>query len=217
MVVTFKALNHCWHYRREIREADNVDALDELMADRTPMDRLFARDEFFQCKSLVERFDEFPGWRTFRVRAALAGDIPSKIEAARDFYVSSSGRPREDYPYSPAGFLIDALTAKDDLVFAHIATWAKYSTILKDTSPTTITAWWLLYGKYSQTCDKTESMKALCSVLSPECARFRTLGEKIRSDAGSDEVYAAAQRLADELYLAVEEQRFDDLGINLVW
>jgi len=218
MKVTFRALNNCWHFKDEISSADNIDELDELMQGKHPNDLTFAKGAYFRCKALVEHLAEFQGWKRFRLRAALAGDIPSKIPVALDYYhLRNNKRPREDFPFSPAAFLIDAMVAGNDTVFGLIASGAHSHSVLQDKSQTTITAWWLLYCKYSNDCGKPESMIYLCAYMVRTCAQFENLGDKIRHDAGSEEIYADAQRLADELYLAVQQRRFSDLGINLVW
>lgn len=217
MKVTYRALNNCWTFKDEISAAVNIDELDELMRGQHPNNLTFAKGEYFRCKDLVEHFAEFPGWKRFRLDAALAGDIESKIPVALDYYRLNNERPREDFPYSPAAFLIDAMVAGNYLVFGFIAEGAHSHSVLQDKSQTTITAWMLLSCRYWDDCRKPESMASLCGAMVPACAQFENMHDMIQHDAGSQEVYTAAKRLSDELYLAIQQRRFDDLGINLVW
>lgn len=217
MKVTFRALNNCWHFKDEISTADNIDELNKLMQGQHPNNLRFAKGAYFKCKALVEHFAEFPGWKDFRLRAALAGDIQSKIPVALDFYHLRNKRPREQFPFSPAAFLVDAMVAGNPQVFGSIAEGAHSHNVLQDKSQTTITAWYLLHCRYRDNCDKPESMLSLCTYMVSKCTQFENIHDMIRHDAGSDEVYADAKRLADELYLAVQQRRFRDLGINLVW
>lgn len=217
MMVTYRALNNCWHFRDAISAAKNIDELDWLMQGEHPNNVLFAKGAYFKCKSLVEHYAEFPGWHDFRLRAALAGNVQAKVQMAMEYYFLGRNRRLEDLAYSPAEFLVDAMRARYPPVFGYIAETAESHSMLKDKSPTTVTAWWLLYCKYSNSCGKRESMASLCGFMVPACTKFENLHEKIRHDAGTEETYVAATKLANELYVAVEQQRFDDLGINLVW
>jgi len=217
MLVTYRALNNCWHFKDAISAANNIDELDSLMQGQHPNNVLFAKGAYFKCKPLVEHFAEFPGWHDFRLRAALAGNVQAKVQVAMDYYYLGRRRPLEELAFSPAEFLVDAIRARYPPVFGYIAETAESHSILKDKSPTTIVAWWLLYCKYSKDCGKQESMASSCNFMVPACAKFKNLHEKIRHDAGAEETYVDATSLANELYIAVQQQRFDDLGINLVW
>lgn len=217
MTVTYTALNNCANFKEEISAADNVDDLEaSLQGKRAHSDILFAKGVFYQCKSLVEHYAEFPGWPDLQLRAALAGDIISKIYIALQYYSLNNKRPREDFPFSPAQFLIDAMVAGNYLVFGQIAENAHARTILKNKSQTTITAWSLLSCKYYDYCDRPESLNNICRFMLPECLVAKNLRDLYRKRVGEG-VFAAANILADELYLAVQQKRFEDLGLNLVW
>ncbi len=217
MTVSYEALNNCANFKDEISAADNVDDLEASLQGRHPETIRFGKGVYFKCKRLVEHYAEFPGWRGLRLQAALAGDIRSKIWLVRQYYHNKDKRPREDFPYSPGAFLIDAMTAGHPMVFGVIASSAPYYDLLQDKSQTTVVAWWLLSCKYRDDCDKPESLTTYCIFMSPECIAFENLLDLYRQRAGSDEVYAAAQRLADDLYLKVQQRRFQELGLNLVW
>jgi len=217
MTVTYNALNNCAQFKDEISAADNVDDLEaSLQGKRAPTDIYFAKGVFYKCKSLVEHFAEFPGWEGLRLRAALAGDAHSKFRMALQYYRIDNTRPREDFPFSPAQFLIDAMVAGDYTVFVTIAESAHHRTILKDKSKKTTTAWFLLTCKYWDGCDKPESMDNVCRFMLPECLTSTSLLDMFRK-RGGDEVFAEAEILSEELHLALQQRRFEDLGINLVW
>ena len=217
MTVTYAALNNCGNFRKEISTADNVDELDASLQGRHPNDILFAKGIYHKCKRLVDNFAEFPGWDTLRLRAALAGDISSKIWMASEYYHNKGKQPREDFPYSPGEFLTDAMASGHYMVFGLIAETGPYYDILQDKSTTTRVAWWLLSCKYRDDCSTLGSMNVMCTYMVPECVGARNLYDVYRKRAGNDAVYAAAQSLADELYLKVQQRRFEELGLNLVW
>lgn len=69
MVIAFNAINNCSTFESAFRRAESIDDLDALLSTRHPRDREFAKGIYFKCKGLVERLDEFPGWRNLRLRA----------------------------------------------------------------------------------------------------------------------------------------------------
>lgn len=217
MTVVFAALNNCDQFKDEIKTAENVDELEELLSGRNPTDVLFAKGSYYKCKRLADDFAEFPGWEGLRLRAALAGDTDSAIWMAFEYYRRKDELPREAFPYSPAAFLTDAMAAGQSMVFGMIAETAPYYELVRDKSRVTRVAWWLVSCKFRDDCDKPESMHNLCNFMAPECTRFENMYEVFRSRSGSDTVFAQAQARADELYLAVRQMRYEDLGLNLVW
>lgn len=217
MTVTYAALNNCGNFKDEISAAENVDDLEASLQGRGPQEILFAKGIYYKCKRLVENYAEFPGWGGLRLRAALAGDITSKIWMAFEYYHNKDKQPRENTPYSPGAFLTDAMAAGHHMVFGMIAENGPYYDILQDKSQTTRIAWWLLSCKYRDDCDKPDSMNIMCIFMVPECVGSENLFDVYRQRAGGEAIYTAAQRLADELYLKVQQRRFEELGLNLVW
>jgi len=95
MAVTYDALNNCGHFKNEIATAESIDDLDKLLSGRGPGDLRFAKGIYFKCKTLVHHYAEFPGWQDLRLRAALAGNIRSKVFVTLEFYRFRDERPRE--------------------------------------------------------------------------------------------------------------------------
>ena len=217
ITVVFAALNNCNHFKDEIETADNVDELEDMLSGRNPNDIVFAKGSYYQCKRLVENFAEFPAWEGLRLRAAIAGDTESAIWMAFEYYRRKEELPREAFPYSPGAFLTGAMAAGHSMVFGMIAETAPYYDLVRNKSRVTRVAWWLVGCKFRDDCGKPESMHNLCNFMAPECTQFENMYEVFRFRAGSDSVFAEAQTLADELYLAVQQMRYEDLGLNLVW
>ena len=217
MTVSYAAMNNCGNFKEEISAADNVDDLESLLQGKHPNDILFAKGIYYKCKRLVENYGEFPGWNGLRLRAALAGDIPSKIWMAFEYYSNKKQQAREEIPYSPGAFLTDAMAAGHHMVFGMIAETGQHYDILEDKSQTTRIAWWLLSCKYRDDCAEPESMNVMCTFMVPECVGSQNLYDVYRKRAGSEAVYDAAQGLANELYLKVQQARFTELGLKLDW
>ena len=217
MTVSFAALNNCGNFRSEISAADTIDDLEASLQGQHPQTITFAKGIYFKCKRLVEHYAEFPGWGNLRMQAALAGDIPSRIWLALEYYSYKDSRPREDFPYSPGAFLTEAMAVGHPMVFALIGAFGHHRDILQDKSKASLIAWSLLACKYHGGCDEPESMKYMCIFMTPECVNSENVLDMLRQRAGSDEVHTAAQRLADELYVKVQQKRFEELGLNLVW
>ena len=216
MTTVYGALNNCNTFKAEIQNAESIDDLDELLAHRHQNDLGFAKGIYFQCKALVSNMDRFSGWEKLQFKAALAGDIESKIWIAFGYYLGRYKHTREDLPFSPAEFLTDAMQARHPMVFGMTAAYAPAGP-LKDDSPEIKTAWFLLSCKYDELCTKPESMRSLCRFQTEECTQADNMYEVYRLRAGSDEVFDAAAARAAELYVLVEAGRFDELGLELVW
>lgn len=217
MTVSFDALNNCWHFKDEIAQAESVDDLDELLSGRHPGDAKFAKAVYFKCRILVHHYDEFPGWQDLRLRAALAGDIRSKVSMVFDFYRFRDERPRESFPFSPGGFLVEAMRSGDSMVFSAIGSMGVDYGLRLDTSPTTSIAWQLVSCRLRGDCGDSSSMKVFCSFMTPECVRWKNVYEYLRHRAGGDEAFAQAEKKAEDIYVKVQQQRFEELDLDLVW
>ena len=217
MTVCYDALNNCGHFKDAIAQAESIDDLDELLASRHSNDRKFARGIYYKCRNLVRHYDEFPGWQDLRLRAALAGDIRSKIFVTLDYYRHRDERPRELLAFSPAEFLIDAMTSGDSMVFAAIGGLGVKYGLRKDTTQTTSIAWELVSCKLRGNCGDASSMGVFCAFMTSECSQYSSAYEYFRDQAGSDDAYAIAQEKAEEIQMKVQQRRFEELDLNLIW
>jgi len=218
MSISYEALNSCIRYKDEISAADNVYDLEASLTGRWhPTAIHLAMGVYSKCKRLVEHYAEFPDWETLRFRAAVAGDMRFKTWMAIYYYENKNRRPREYFSYSPGEFLTDAMTAGHPTAFNLIAHFGPHTDILQDKSLTTVVAWSLLSCKYRDDCATPESLLFDCMYTVPECVGAVSAFDLYRRRAGSEEIYTAAQVLADELYIKVQHKRFEELGLNLVW
>ena len=217
MYISFTALNNCWHFKDAVRASESLEEFDKEMEGEHPGMIRFGRRIFSRCKRLVERYDWYPGWEQLRLRAALAGDRQSRLDVVRDFYRFRFERPREDFPYSPAQFVLEALDDRDPMLFGVIAITDAPWGLREQNGPIVKTAWFLVYCRYKGNCDSRESMKITCAAQNPACNRYENAFEAIRADAGSEDDFAAAENMADELISAIEEKRYDDLGLVIVY
>jgi hypothetical protein len=217
MAVSYDALNNCWHFKDEIAQAESVDDLDELLSSRHPQDLKFAKGIYYKCRTLVHHYAEFLGWQDLRLRAALSGDIRSKVTISLDFYRLRDERPRELLPFSPGEFLIEAMRSGDSMVFTAIGTLGVSYGLRLDTSPTTSVAWQLVSCKLRGNCGHPSSMKVFCAFMTPECTKWKNAYEYLEHQAGGDEAYAIANRKAEDIYAKVQQQRFEELDLDLVW
>lgn len=217
MTLSHEALNNCWHYKDEIAQAESVDDLDELLSGRHPGDTKFAKQVYFKCRKLVHHYDEFSGWQDLRLRAALAVDIRSKVLVAFDFYRFRNERPRESFPFSPGGFLVETMRSGDSMVFSAIGGLGVDYGLRLDTSPTTSVAWQLVSCRLRGDCGDPSSMNVFCSFMASECVQWDNAYEFLRHQAGGDEAYAKAKQKADDIYTKVQQQRFEELELDLVW
>ena len=187
------------------------------MAGQHPEMLKFGRGIFYKCKQLVERFDWYPGWEQLRLRAALAGDRASRLALVRDFYRYRLERPREEFPFSPAQFVLDALGDRDPMIFNLIeaidAPWG----LRERNGPVVSAAWALVFCHYYGNCESRESMERYCVFMAPECTRYRNALEMFETEAGSEDNLTAAQDMAGELISAIEQERYEDLGLILVY
>ena len=217
MTVTYDALNNCWHFKDSISQATSIDDLDHLLKDSHTSQLEFARGIYFRCKQLVENFEEFPGWQDLRLRAAIAGDVRSKLFMIYDFYRFRQEMPRESFPFSPGAFLIDVLQSNESMVFSSIGGMGVDYGMLQDTSPTTSLAWILISCDIRGDCDKSSSMEVFCAHMTPECRESANMYEILRRRAGSDEAFAEAELKANEIYAKVRQQRYEELDLDIVW
>lgn len=217
MTLSHEALNNCWHYKDEIAQAESVDDLDELLSGRHPGEGKFAKGVYFKCKRLVHNYDEFPGWQDLRLRAALAGDVRSRVLMAFDFYRFRNERTRESFPFSPGGFLVEAMRSGDPMVFSVIGILGVDYGLRLDVSPITSVAWQLVSCRLRGDSGDPSSMSVFCSFMSPECVQWTNAHELLRHQAGGDEAFAKAEQEAEDIYANVQQQRFEELDLELVW
>ncbi len=217
MVVSFEALNNCWHFREAISASNDLDEFDNEMAGQSLNMLKIGRGFFYKCKQLVERFDWYPGWKQLRLRAALAGDRASRLALVRDFYRYRLERPREEFPFSPAQFVLDALGDRDPEIFNVIAVIDAPWGLRERNGPVVSAAWGLAYCHYKGNCESRESMERYCVFMAPECTRYQNALEMIGAEAGSEKNFTAAQDMAGELISAIEQERYEDLGLILVY
>jgi hypothetical protein len=217
MTVTYDALNNCSHFRDPISKAESIDDLDILLADSHQSQLEFARGIYFRCKQLVEYYDEFPGWQDLRLRAAIDGDIRSKLFMLYDFYRFRRERPREAFPFSPGAFLIETLQSNESMVFSSIGGLGVEYGMLLDTTPTTSLAWIMISCNIRGDCDDASSMETFCASMTAECRQSANMNEILRLRAGSDEAFAEAQRKAEDIYSKVQQQRYEELSLDIVW
>lgn len=217
MSISFNTLNNCSFFAEKIRESESIDDFDLAMRGEHPAMQKFGHAIYFKCLDLVEHYEDYPGWRDLRLRAALAGNSIQQLQLVKDFYRFRNERPRESFPYSPAGFLIDALDKGNRYALAIIATGEAPWGVRTDSDPLVSVAWLLLICEYSKDCDKASSMKRDCVIMSDQCMKYRTAYEMYRDRAGSEVRFTRAKEMAADFKFKVETGQYDDLGLDLVW
>ena len=217
MVISYNALNNCYTFKDAVLAAESIDEIRLLLAGRAEEDILFAEGQYFRCKELVNHFDEFPDWQGLRIRAAMAGDHSSMVWAAIDYYRLQNEISREEITYSPGEFLVQLMVAGYPPVFDMIGDYGRYYDILNDPSDESQLAWLLLACKFRDICDKAESIKQYCAYMMQECMNAENLYDVYRQKAHNPQVYATAEKMADDLYAKILEKRFDELGVNFIW
>jgi len=218
MAVSFEALNDCWNFRDEISRASDINEFDEMMRKQSVTMQDYGRALFYKCKNIVDRFGEFPGWEKLRERAAIAGHRASRLFIVSDFYRFRHERPRESWPFSPAGFLIEALADKDPRVFVLIGTGSAPWGVRMDSSPVTSAAWLLVFCHYwEKDCSGRESMETQCMHQTERCLADENFLDEIRDEAGGDEQFDRAIELSRELIQLVEQRDYEAMGLDLVW
>jgi len=217
MVISYEALNTCSHFREAISVSNDLDEFERAMAGQHPEMLKFGRGIFYKCKRLVERFDQYQGWGNLRLRAALAGHRGSRLAVVREFYRYRNERPREDVPFSPAEYALEALADRDPEIFKLIAVFDAPWGLREQNGPVVSAAWGLVYCHYEGNCASRESMERYCVFMAPECTLYENALEMFEVKAGSDDNLAAARDMAGELITAVEEERYTDLGLLLVY
>ena len=135
----------------------------------------------------------------------------------KDFYRYRNERPRESFPYSPAGFLIDTLAKGNRFALAIIAMGESPWGVRIDNDPLISVAWFLLICDYRNDCDKRSSMNRDCEFMTDNCLKYDTAYDMYLDRAGSPERFAMAQEMATTLKQKVETGQYDDLGLDLVW
>ncbi len=217
MSVAFNTLNNCSFFAEKIRASESIDDFDLAMRDEHPEMQKFGHGIYFKCLDLVDHYAEYPGWQELRLRAALAGNTTEQLWLVKDFYRFRNERPRESFPYSPAGFLIDALEKGNRSALAIIAIGEAPWGVRIDNDPLVSLAWLLLICDYSNDCDKASSMKRDCAFMTDNCLKYGNAFEMYLDRAGSTERFATAQEMAISLKHKVETRQYDDLGLDLVW
>lgn len=217
MTVSYDALNNCHHFKDAISSAESIDDLDELLNGSHPSQIVFARGIYFRCRKLVNFYDEFPGWQDLRLRAALAGDIRSKMFMVYDFYRLRREAPRETFAFSPGGFLIESMQSGESMVFSSIGEMGVEYGIRQDRSETTSIAWLLISCNIRGDCGEPSSMHAFCAFMTPECANASNLYQILRNRAGSDEAFAEAEQKALDLTSKIQQRRYAELDLDIVW
>ena len=177
MAIVYDAMNNCGHFKSAIQQADNVDKLEILLADRAPEDVDFAKGMYYKCKGLVESFNEFPGWDRLRLRAALAGDSRSRVYIAFAYYYQRDTSPREEVPFSPAEYLTGAMQKGDPLVYGMIAHAQPALRLRTDNSTVTTVAWGILECRFRGDCDRPSSLRAHCNFMKQDCLEAANAGD----------------------------------------
>ncbi len=217
MSVSFNTLNNCSFFAEKIRASESIDDFDLAMRNEHPEMQKFGHGIYFRCLELVDHYDDYPGWQELRLRAALAGNATEQLWLVKDFYRFRNERPRESFPYSPAGFLIDALDKGNRSALAIIAIGEAPWGVRIDNDPLISLAWLLLICDYRSDCDKASSMKRPCEFMTDDCLKYGNVFEMYLDRAGSEERFAKAQEMAIALKHKVETGQYDDLGLDLVW
>ena len=217
MSVAFNTLNNCSFFAEKIRASESIDDFDLAMRDEHPEMQKFGHGIYFKCLDLVDHYAEYPGWQELRLRAALAGNTTEQLWLVSDFYRFRNERPRESFPYSPAGFLINALEKGNRSALGIIAIGEAPWGVRIDNDPLVSLAWSLLICDYSNDCDKASSMKRDCAFMTDNCLKYGNVFEMYLDRAGSAERFATAQEMAISLKHKVETRQYDALGLDLVW
>lgn len=217
MVIAYEALNTCSHFKAAISVSNDLDEFESAMAGQSAEMLKFGRGIFYKCKQLVERFDQYQGWGNLRLRSALAGHRGSRLSVVREFYRYRHERSREDFPFSPAEYVLEALDDRDPEVFKLITVFDAPWGLREQNGPVVSTAWGLVYCHYDGNCASRKSMERYCVFMAPECTLYENALEMFESKAGTEENLAAAQGMARELISAVEEERYTDLGLLFVY
>jgi len=217
MAIAFNTLNNCSFFSEKIRASESIDDFDVAMRDEHPEMQKFGHGIYFKCLELVDHYGKYPGWQDLRLRAALAGNTNEQLWLVKDFYRSRNERPRESFPYSPAGLLVDALDNGHRTALAIIAIGEAPWGVRIDNDPLISVAWFLLICEYMGDCDKTSSMKRDCEFMTDNCLKYANAYEMYLDRAGSEERFAKAQKMAIDLKQKVETRQYDELGLDLVW
>ena len=219
MVIAYNALNNCWWFREKLRQSSDVDEFVDLMKDEHPDMQEFGRSIYFQCRNVVDKYDLYPGWKSLRLRAAIAGDRHSRLMLVQTYYRQryEKNAPREKFGYSPAEYLIEAIEDLDPNAFVFIALGEAPYGMREDSSPVISAAWWLAACHYSKNCLEPGSMALFCNAMASDCLKYANGMERIRAKVGSPERFSQAQQKAKELVRLVEDRLYEDLGLDLVW
>lgn len=217
MVRVHDALSTCSVFEKDINASANKEEFKlRLQETRHDTDVSVGLTVFDRCKPLVPVLDQFPGWERLQFQAALAGHPQSKVRVVMSYYQNQNVVDREDVPFSPAEFLIEAMESQEPEVYAMVGGFAEHFEVLEDTSDANTYAWILLGCRFGMECGTDKHFKAGCATSPPECQGAESLYDYYRNVIGDDSYLAAEQR-ADELYTLVLQQRWDELGINYVW
>ena len=217
MVRVYEALNTCRVFQEAIRKSESREELEsKLRVTHHETDVKVGLMVFERCKPLVTEFNQFPDWERLKFQAALAGHPQSKARMVVDYYSYRKTVDREDVPFSPAEFLIEALASHEPEVFAIVGGFGKHNGMLVDTSDANTYGWKLLSCRFGLECDTDKHLRALCTTSPAECEGAETLYDYYRNAIGED-AYIAAEQRADVLHALVLEQRWDDLGVNFIW
>jgi len=60
-------------------------------------------------------------------------------------------------------------------------------------------------------------MSVFCAFMTSECARWKNAYEYLEHQAGGEENYAIARQKAEDIYSRIQQRRFDELDLDLVW
>ena len=217
MVRVHDALSTCGVFEKDIIAVSTIEEFEErLRKTRTETDINVGVTVYERCKPLVTEFDDFPGWERLQFQAALAGHPQSKARVVMSYYQNQNLLDREDVPFSPAEFLIEAMESHEPEVFAMVGGFAEHFGVLEDTSDANTYGWKLLGCRFGMECDTNKHFKAGCATSPPECEGAESLYDYYRNVIG-DISYLAAEQRADELYALVLDSRWDELGVKYVW
>ena len=217
MAIAYEALNNCSHFQDQIQSAETIDDFDAAMKDEHPSMQKYGHGIYFRCKQLVEHYDDYPGWRGLRLKAAVAGEPTSRLFMVSDFYRFRRERPREAFPFSPAVWVTEALEVRFRSVFSMIATGEAPWGLRRDSDPEVSIAWLLVGCHYGRDCEEASSVEPACWFMTDACGRFHNQFEVIRDKAGSDEAYQRAEAKAAGLIEKIDAGLYDELGLDLVW
>ncbi len=219
MVMVHNALMWCDGMAEAIRRLPDAEAFAEK-ARKNPnlANKEFAQTMYHRCYNVAHHFDEFPGWESLRVQAALAGHSMAQVWTAIDMYVLES-RGETDLNYeglTPGPLLIQALASRDPSVYGHIGEAGSQYGLLEDPSEVNARAWQLLACRFGRDCKSRASLDVYCATNFPNCHTANSLEGMLRSEWGNDSYNAAWIRSA-ELKQLILEERWDELGLRIKW